>query len=111
MLRRFFFTTCALGACVLFLSLSATATPPTVNATALGATCASHGGEFDGPDWVWRASGVGYGCLFRSDDISPPWSAQAARAQAICTAAGWYYYDFGAGTTFLYGYYGWGCRA
>lgn len=95
----------------LALSVSAAAMPGRVNATALGATCA-HGGEFFGPHWIWRVddpNAVGYGCVISTDDITVPWPAQAARARAICTAAGWNYYDFGNGNTALYGYFGWGC--
>jgi hypothetical protein len=94
----------------LALSVSAAAMPGSVNPNALGAICAH--GEFFGPHWIWRdadPNAVGYGCLFFSDDITVPWTAQAVRAQAICTAAGWNYYDFGNGNTGLYGYFGWGC--
>ena|SRR5689334_13469263 len=113
MLRRLLSTSCLLGACALALVVSASATRATVNMTALAAICAPSGGEFEGPNWVWRSgdpNANGYGCVISTDGTNPPWTAQARRAQATCTAAGWQYYDFGGGTTFLYGYYGWGCR-
>jgi len=111
MARKLISTGCVAVFVGLALSVSAAAMPASVNATALDATCAA-GGEFLGPHWIWRdgdPNAVGYGCLFFSDDSKVPWTAQAVRAQAICTAAGWNYYDFGNGNTGLYGYYGWGC--
>jgi hypothetical protein len=111
MARKLISTGCVAALMALALAVSAAAMPGSVNATSLGATCAQ-GGEFFGPHWVWRNGDpnvVGYGCVFVSDDATIPWTAQARRAEAICTAAGWNYYDFGNGNTGLYGYYGWGC--
>ena len=121
-MRRKLTSICAaLAAAAGFLTLHvsvASATVPHGETSPAQALCESRGGDYEGPNWVWRLdttfmTNAGYGCLFfdgttEATLLNDP---RTAGARGLCGAYGGGFYTFEAlasGPSDVL-YAGWGC--